>query len=76
MYECPLHKTTHEGLLRDTFEKEHFDALLLTSMDFSYKLYREVKHGCHCPSNYAALDRILKEFQESQRPKESPPSNQ
>ena len=64
-YECPVHKKQHIGVKRDTFEKELFDALLLTSMEFSYRLYKDVKHGCHCPENYAAFDKILKEFEES-----------
>ncbi len=75
MYECPVHKTTHEGIMRDTFDKDLFDALLLTSMEYSYRLYRHVVHGCHCPSNYAAFDKILQEFK-TPPPKESTQSNQ
>jgi hypothetical protein len=61
-YECAVHKKQHAGVKRDTFEKELFDALLLTSMEYSYRLYKDVKHGCHCPENYAAFDKILQEF--------------
>ena len=61
-YECPVHKKQHDGVKRESFEKELFDALLETSMEFSYRLYRDVKHSCHCPENYAAFDKILQEF--------------
>jgi hypothetical protein len=66
-YECPVHKTQHTGVKRDSFEKELFDALLMTSMEFSYRLYKDVKHGCHCPENYAAFDVIVKAFEESKQ---------
>ena len=58
-YECPLHKLEHQGQKRDTFDTDLFNALLNASMSESFRLYKEVKHGCHCPTNYKALDMIL-----------------
>ena len=58
-YTCTVHKTEHEGSKRETFEKELFDALLNATMSESFRLYKEVKHGCHCPTNYKAFDTIL-----------------
>lgn len=68
-YECPIHKLPYPGVKRDTFEKDLFDALLLATMETAYRLYRDVKHGCHCPSNYRAFDLILEESKQA-RPKE------
>jgi hypothetical protein len=68
-YECPVHKIEQSGVKRETFEKELFDALLLTSMETSYRLYRDVKHGCHCPQNYSAFDKIVQEFNEKKQSK-------
>lgn len=59
MYTCTVHKTDHTGQKRETFEKELFDALLNASMSESFRLYKEVNHGCHCPTNYKAFDTIL-----------------
>jgi hypothetical protein len=58
-YTCPVHEKEHKGVKRSSFDKEYYDALLLSTMDVAYKLYREVIHGCHCPENYIALDKIL-----------------
>ena len=58
-YTCPVHKTEHTGQKRETFEKELFDALLNATMSESFRLYKEVQHGCHCPTNYKAFDIIL-----------------
>jgi hypothetical protein len=69
-YECPIHKTTHQGVKRDTFEKELFDSLLMATMETAYRLYRDVKHGCHCPSNYKAFDTILEGAKQA-HPKET-----
>jgi hypothetical protein len=60
-YTCTVHQKEHTGLKRESFDKDYYDALLLSSMDVAYKLYREVIHGCHCPENYKALDKILNE---------------
>jgi hypothetical protein len=60
-YICPLHKKEHKGVKREDFDNKLYDALLISPMDIAYKLYKEVKHGCHCPENYASLDKILKE---------------
>jgi hypothetical protein len=61
-YTCPVHKVEQEGKKRETFEKELFEALLEASMEFSYRLYRDVKHGCHCPTNYKSFDTILQDM--------------
>jgi hypothetical protein len=58
-YTCPVHKTDHIGQKRDSFETKLFNALLNASMSESFRLYKEVKHGCHCPTNYKAFDTIL-----------------
>jgi hypothetical protein len=60
-YECPLHKTQHDGLQRQYFDRDVFDALLLANMSAAMRVYKEVKQGCHCPTNYAAFDRIIAE---------------
>ncbi len=76
-YECPIHKITHIGIKRETFEKDHFEALLNASMKDSYQLYKQVKHGCHCPSNYAAFDSLVNPSAEKEdSPKESPPTKE
>lgn len=59
MYTCPVHKTEYVGQKREGFEADLFNALLNASMSESFRLYKEVKHGCHCPTNYNALDTIL-----------------
>jgi hypothetical protein len=60
-YECPLHKTQYSGLQRPHFDRDVFDALLLANMFAAMRVYKEVKQGCHCPTNYAAFDRIVAE---------------
>ncbi len=76
-YECPVHKTTHTGKKRATFEQDHFQALLNAPMKQSYQLYKQVKHGCHCPSNYDAFDSLTKPYAEKEdSPKESPPTKE
>ena len=76
-YECPIHKIVHKGQKRATFEKDHFQALLNAPMKVSYQLYKQVKHGCHCPSNYAAFDSLLNPAAEKEdSPKESPPTKE
>ncbi len=69
-YECPVHKVIHNGHKRESFEKEHFYALLNTSMKLSYQLYKQVKHGCHCPSNYDAFDSLYASAEKEGDPKE------
>ena len=69
-YECPVHKLHHEGQKRESFEADLFNALLNASMEQSYKLYRDVKHACHCPANYKAFDRIT-QHQGSKAPTQS-----
>jgi hypothetical protein len=77
-YECPIHKITHIGIKRETFEKDHFEALLNASMKDSYQLYKQVKHGCHCPSNYAAFDSLTGSLPAEKEAslKESPPTKE
>lgn len=69
-YECPVHKTVHQGHMRVTFETDHFQALLNAQMKLSYQLYKQVKHGCHCPSNYTAFDSLLLGAEKQGDPKE------
>lgn len=70
-YECPVHKIIHPGQKRSSFEQELFQALLNASMKLSYQLYKHVKHGCHCPSNYVAFDTVLLTAEKKGDPKES-----
>jgi hypothetical protein len=60
-YECPFHKVTHPGDKREDFSQQVHNALLELTMSYSMRLYKEVKQGCHCPSNYDAFDAIWKE---------------
>ena len=76
-YECPIHKIYHKGQKRATFEQDHFQALLNAPMKQSYQLYKHVKHGCHCPSNYDAFDSLTATAAEKEdSPKESPPTKE
>ena len=76
-YECPVHKVTHPGKKRPTFEQDHFQALLNAPMKQSYQLYKQVKHGCHCPSNYDAFDSLTAApAEKDDSPKESPPTKE
>ncbi len=74
-YECPLHKTIHNGLKRETFEKDLFQALLNASMKLSYQLYKQVKYGCHCPENYTAFDSVCASAEKEGDPKEQEQSS-
>lgn len=62
-YECPLHKQIHQGQKRQTFAQEYHETLIQASMQNAMQLYKEVKSNCHCPDNYAAFDRLCKEYQ-------------
>ena len=70
-YECPIHKTVHKGQKRTTFEQELFQALLNAPMKLSYQFYKQVKHGCHCPDNYAAFDFLTPSAEKQDSPKET-----
>lgn len=71
-YECPVHKKQYKGKKRESFEADLFNALLNVSMEFSYRLYKDVKHSCHCPENYAAFDTVLKNANErSKQPEQT-----
>lgn len=59
MYECSVHKITHQGQKRELFQETLFHALLDSTMERAYQLYTHVKHGCDCPENYKAFDIIL-----------------
>lgn len=58
-YICPIHKIEYVGQKREGFEADLFNALLNASISESFRLYKEVKHGCHCPTNYKAFDTII-----------------
>jgi hypothetical protein len=64
-YECPVHKLQHEGVKREDFQLQFHSALLNVSMYTSMRLYKQVNTHCHCPSNYAVFDILLKEDSES-----------
>jgi hypothetical protein len=58
-YECPMHKNTHPGQPRATFQEELRNALLNGTMHTAMRLYKEIKAQCSCPENYALFDAIL-----------------
>jgi hypothetical protein len=60
-YECPLHKIQYPGIQRPYFDRDVYDSLLIATMGAAMRLYKSVKQGCHCPSNYAAFDQIVNE---------------
>ena len=60
-YECPFHKLQYPGIQRTHFDRDVFDALLIATMGAAMRLYKTVRQGCHCPSNYAAFDEIVNE---------------
>lgn len=66
-YECKVHSIEHTGSKRETFDEKLFETILNASMEFSYRLYRDVKHGCHCPENYAIFDALIKEMERSKQ---------
>ena len=67
-YECPVHKVEHTGTKREAFNEELHQALLNHPMSVTYKLYKQVTHGCHCPSNYKTFDTILAEAKAEPQP--------
>ena len=60
-YECPIHKQIHQGQKRESFAQDYHEILIQASMQTAMLLYKEVKTNCHCPTNYAAFDRICAE---------------
>lgn len=57
---CEYHKQENLGIKRKDFAKTFYEVLLWTPMQFSVRLYKEVKVGCDCPANYEAFDTIVK----------------
>ena len=64
-YLCPLHKVLQSGVYRPKFNTILHTTIVNASMMFSQELYRSVKHGCHCTSNYNTFDTILQKMQEA-----------
>jgi hypothetical protein len=62
-YECPIHKTLHQGQKRATFDQEYHEMLVNASMQTAMVLYKQIKANCHCPANYAAFNRLREEQQ-------------
>lgn len=62
-YECPVHKLQHQGQKRETFAQDYHELLVNASMQTAMFLYKEVNPSCHCPTNYAAFDKINAEQQ-------------
>jgi hypothetical protein len=60
-YECKYHKIELTGQKRRDFSSTFYEVLLWVPMQFSMRLYKEVKVGCDCPENYKAFDTIVKE---------------
>jgi hypothetical protein len=57
---CEYHKQEIAGTKRNDFAKTFYEVLLWTPMQFGMRLYKEVKVGCDCPSNYEVFDTIVK----------------
>ena len=70
-YECPVHKTMHEGQKRETFALDIHTALLNATMHTSMQIYKSVNGNCHCPSNYATFDAILNAITEHKGSKQT-----
>lgn len=49
----------HTGIKRPDFEGDFYKAILNSNMIISQQIYKTVKHGCHCPSNYKVFDKII-----------------
>jgi hypothetical protein len=64
-YLCPLHKVLQTGVYRPKFNAILHSTIVNASMMISQELYRSVKHGCHCTSNYYAFDSIVQKMQEA-----------
>lgn len=61
-YECQLHTNTHKGQKREDFNKQFYARVLDAPMNYSMRIYKDVKFGCHCPDNYNAFDKIACEM--------------
>jgi hypothetical protein len=59
-YECTIHKKIHQGIMREDFNRQFYDAILSASMHVSMMFYKEVKFNCHCPENYKKFDELMK----------------
>jgi hypothetical protein len=57
-YICPLHKTEQTGIYRESFDDDLHEEILNASINTVMELYKVVKHGCHCQSNYAEFDKL------------------
>ena len=62
-YECQLHTKTHAGQKREDFNKEFYAKVMDAPMNFSMRIYKDVKFGCHCPENYKVFDTIASEME-------------
>lgn len=61
-YECQLHTKIHIGQKREDFNKQFYARVLDAPMNYSMRIYKDVKFGCHCPTNYAIFDTIASEM--------------
>jgi hypothetical protein len=76
-YLCPLHKVLQTGVYRPKFNTILHLTIVNASMMISQELYRSVKHGCHCTSNYNTFDSIVQKMQETPSdPKDSEQTTQ
>jgi hypothetical protein len=57
-YLCPVHKILQTGIYRKSFNDDLHKELLNASISVVMELYKSVKHGCHCQSNYAEFDKL------------------
>jgi hypothetical protein len=58
-YICLAHGIQFNGIKRPDFEGDFYKAILNSSMEISQQIYKTVKHGCDCPSNYKIFDKII-----------------
>jgi hypothetical protein len=57
-YVCPLHKVEQTGIYRESFDDDLHEEILNASINTAMELYKVVKHGCHCQTNYAEFDKL------------------
>jgi hypothetical protein len=57
-YICPVHKVQQTGIYRESFDDDLHEEILNASINTVMELYKIVKHGCHCQSNYAEFDKL------------------
>jgi hypothetical protein len=60
-FACKYHNKDLDLPPRKDFAMSFYEVLLWVPMEFSMRLYKEVKVGCDCSENYKVFDAIVKE---------------